>query len=109
MRRRFVVVDTFKYVHENTVRTILLVGLFLKRINFTMQDECHALLKSVCALKGINMGEWIYACVREDFVKRAFEDHQVQQMVLAGTYQPGSKAYSLKESIQEVNNRCSNN
>jgi len=47
------------------------------------------------------MGEWIYACVHEDFVKRAFEDQQVQQVVLAGTYQPGSNAYSLKESIQE--------
>ncbi len=64
-----------------------------------MADECHALLKSVCALKGKNMGEWIYQCVHEDFVKRAFEDKQVQQIVLAGTYQLGSKAYSLKESI----------
>tara|TARA_R100001443_G_scaffold85535_1_gene92234 strand:- start:255 stop:467 length:213 start_codon:yes stop_codon:yes gene_type:complete len=66
-----------------------------------MHDECASLLKSVCALKGENMGEWIYQCVREDFVKRAFEDQQVQQIVLAGTYQPGSKAYSLKESILE--------
>ena len=74
-----------------------------------MADECHALLKSVCALKGKNMGEWIYQCVREDFVKRAFEDQQVQQIVLAGTYQPGSKAYSLKESIQEANKACSDN
>tara|TARA_B100001059_G_C17714033_1_gene517022 strand:- start:383 stop:607 length:225 start_codon:yes stop_codon:yes gene_type:complete len=68
-----------------------------------MPDECHALLKSVLALKGKNMGEWIYQCVREDFVKRAFEDQQIQQIVLAGTYQPGSKAYSLKEAIQEAN------
>ena len=74
-----------------------------------MPDECHALLKSVCALKGINMGEHIYACVHADFVKRAFEDQQVQQMVLAGTYQPGSNAYSLKESIQEANKACSDN
>lgn len=64
-----------------------------------MADECAQLLKSVCALKGKNMGEWIYQCVREDFVKRAYEDPQVQQLVLSGTYQPGSKAYSLKESI----------
>ena len=70
-----------------------------------MADECHALLKSVCALKGENMGEWIYQCVREDFVKRAFEDQQVQQIVLAGTYHPGSKAYSLKEAIQEANSK----
>ena len=66
-----------------------------------MADECAQLLKSVCALKGINQSEWIYQCVREDFVKRAFEDPQVQQLVLTGTYQPGSKAYRLKESILE--------
>jgi|TARA_R100000084_G_scaffold93056_1_gene46879 hypothetical protein len=66
-----------------------------------MADECAQLLKSVCALKGKNMGEWIYQCVREDFVERAFEDPQIQQLVLSGTYPPGSKAYSLKESIQE--------
>ena len=66
-----------------------------------MADECASLLKSVCALKGKSMDTWIHECVREDFVKRAFEDQQVQQIVLAGTYQPGSKAYSLKESILE--------
>jgi hypothetical protein len=71
----------------------------MKRISFNMADECAQLLKSACALKGINMGEWIYECVREDFVKRAFEDQQIQQLVLGGTYAPGSKAYSLKESI----------
>ena len=51
------------------------------------------------------MGEHIYSCVREDFVKRAFEDQQVQQLVLSGTYPPGSKAYSLKESILESLNQ----
>ena len=51
------------------------------------------------------MGEHIYACVREDFVKRVFEDQQIQQMVLAGTYPPGSKAYSLKEAILEANSK----
>ena len=64
-----------------------------------MADECAQLLKSVCALKGVNQGEWVYMCVEEHFAKLAFEDQQVQQLVLAGTYQPGSKAYSLKESI----------
>jgi len=70
-----------------------------------MPDECHALLKSVCALKGVNMQDWIYECVHEDFVKRALEDQQVQQMVLAGTYQPGSNAYCLKEEIKEANSK----
>tara|TARA_B100000073_G_C23671881_1_gene548974 strand:+ start:838 stop:1053 length:216 start_codon:yes stop_codon:yes gene_type:complete len=67
-----------------------------------MSDECAQLLKTVCALKGKNMGEWIYECVREDFHKRAFEDQQIQQIVLAGTYPHGTKAYSLKEEILEA-------
>ena len=66
-----------------------------------MPDECHAILKSVCALKGINMGEYIYECVRTDFNKRFYEDHQIQQLVIAGTYEPGSNAYRLKESISK--------
>jgi|TARA_Y100000289_G_C3822213_1_gene99281 hypothetical protein len=72
-----------------------------------MADECAQLLKSVCALKGVNQGEWIYMCVAERFTKLAYEDPQVQQLVLSGTYQPGSKAYSLKESILEANRACS--
>ena len=73
----------------------------MKRVNFNMPEECHALLKSVCALKSLNMGEYIYKCVHADFTKQAFEDNQVQQLVLAGTYQPGTNAYRLKESIQD--------
>ena len=72
-----------------------------------MHDQCAQLLKSACALKGINMNDWIHQVVCEDFHKRAFEDQQIQQMVLAGTYQPGSQAYSLKKSIQEANATCS--
>jgi len=71
----------------------------LKRVNFNMPEECHALLKSVCALKGKNMGEYIYECVIADFNKQFYEDKQVQQLVLAGTYPPGTKAYHLQESI----------
>jgi hypothetical protein len=66
-----------------------------------MADECAQLLKSVCALKGINQNDWIYMCVSEHFTKLAFEDPQIQQLVLSGTYPPGSKAYSLKERILE--------
>ena len=76
----------------------------MKRISFNMHEECAQLLKSACALKGINQSDWIYECVRADFVKRAFEDHQVQSLVLAGTYQPGSSAYHLKERIKETLN-----
>ena len=53
------------------------------------------------------MGEYVYECVRADFNKQAFEDKQVQQIVLAGTYQPGTNAYSLKESIEEANSQHS--
>ena len=74
-----------------------------------MADECAQLLKSVCALKGISQNDWIYMCVAEHFTKLAYEDPQVQQLVLSGTYQPGSKAYSLKESILEANATCSDN
>ena len=84
---------------SSTFHKFALHGAFLKRINFGMPDECHAILKSVCALKGINMNDYIYDCVHEVFVKRALEDHQIQQIVLAGTYQPGTNAYHLKELI----------
>jgi len=77
----------------------------MKRISFNMGDDYAQLLKSVCALKGINQNEWIYMCVAEHFTKLAFEDQQVQQLVLSGTYPPGSKAYSLKESILESLNQ----
>lgn len=77
----------------------------MKRVNFSIPDQCHTLLKSVCALRGVNMGEYVYECVRADFNKQAFEDKQVQQIVLAGTYQPGSNAYRLKESIEEANSQ----
>ena len=79
----------------------------MKRVSFNMADECAQLLKSACALKGVNQGEWIYMCVAEHFTKLALEDPQIQQLVLTGTYQPGSRAYSLKESILEANTACS--
>ena len=76
-------------------------GASLKRINFSMPESCHALLKSVCALKGINLQDHIYQCVAEDLHKRAFEDKQTQQIVLAGTFPSDSKAYALQERIKE--------
>ena len=66
-----------------------------------MPDECAQLLKSVCALKGINQGEWIEKCVREHFTKLALEDKQVQQIVLSCTYPKGTPSYALKELILE--------
>ena len=75
-----------------------------KRVNFNMQDHCHALLKSVCALKGVTVSEYVYGLVAEQFRTLVKTDNQVQTLFLAGTYRKGSKAYLLKESlIEELN------
>ena len=75
-----------------------------KRVNFNMQDHCHALLKGVCALKGVTVSEYVYELVAVEFYRLVKEDIQVQTMFLAGTYREGSKAYLLKQSlIEELN------
>ena len=69
-----------------------------------MQEDCHALLKSVCALKGITVSEYVYGLVAEDFHLLVKTDNQVQTMFLGGTYREGTKAYLLKQSlIEELN------
>jgi len=73
----------------------------LKRINFNMAPECHALLKSVCALKGVSVSEYVYKVVREDFHQLVNADNQVQQLLLNGVYPVGSKAYNLQERIRK--------
>ena len=73
----------------------------LKRINFNMAPECHALLKSVCALKGVSVSEYVYKVVREDFHQLVNSDNQVQQLLLNGVYPEGSKAYNLQELIRK--------
>ena len=75
-----------------------------KRVNFNMQDHCHALLKGVCALKGVTVSEYVYELVAVEFYRLVKEDIQVQTMFLAGTYREGSRAYLLKQSlIEELN------
>ena len=75
-----------------------------KRVNFNMQDHCHALLKSVCALKGVTVSEYVYELVAVEFRRLIKVDNQVQTMFLNGTYKEGSKAYVLKQSlIEELN------
>lgn len=75
-----------------------------KRVNFNMQDHCHALLKSVCALKGVTVSEYVYELVATEFYRLVKEDIQVQTMFLSGTYREGSRAYLLKQSlIEELN------
>ena len=76
----------------------------MKRVNFNIDAEWHALLKGVCALKRVTISEHIYEIIKGDFEKRIREDNQVQTMFLAGTYHEGSTAYLLKQSlIEELN------
>jgi hypothetical protein len=72
-----------------------------KRVNFNMQEPCHALLKSACALKGVTVSEYVYKMIQEDFAKRVRTDNQIQRMFLSGTYPEGSNAYLLKQSLIE--------
>jgi len=73
----------------------------MKRVNFNMAPECHALLKGVCALKGITVSEYVYKVLAEDFHGLVKEDNQVQQMLINGEYPKGSRAYNLKEQIRK--------
>ena len=77
----------------------------MKRVNFNMDAECHALLKGVCALKRVTISDHIYEIIKADFEKRIREDNQVQTMFLAGTYKEGSNAYLLKELLMEELNQ----
>ena len=72
-----------------------------KRVNFNMYAECHALLKSVCALKGVTVSEFVNGLVAAEFRKLAKEDNQVRTMFLSGTYTPGGNAYLLKQTLIE--------
>ena len=73
----------------------------VKRVNFNMNEECHALLKGVCALKGVTLGDYVYEIISEEFYRLVREDNQVQSMFLAGTYKEGGNAYRLKELLKE--------
>ena len=76
----------------------------VKRVNFNMAEECHALLKSMCALKGITVSEYVLKILNEKWLQVIKEDEQVRTMFLNGNYKEGGDAYLLKESlIQELN------
>lgn len=66
-----------------------------------MTPECHALLKGVCALKGVTVSEYVYRVLEEDFHKLVLSDNQVRQMFFNGSYPVGSKAYVLQEQIRK--------
>ena len=76
----------------------------VKRLNFNLSDECHALLKGVCALKGETVSDYVLNLINDEFNRLVKEDNQVQSLVLNGTYKEGCWAYRLKESlIEELN------
>ena len=82
------------------MRTILSLEAFLKRINFSLEQDCHSLLRSACALKGITLNDYIYNCVNEVFHKDILKDNQLQQLLLAGEYPKGSRSYDLQQRVK---------
>ena len=61
-----------------------------------MAPECHALLKSVCALKNITVSEYVYDLIAVNFEHLVNTEPQVREMFLAADYPIGSRAASLK-------------
>ena len=72
-----------------------------KRVNFNMQEDCHALLKSVCALKGVSVSEYCYGLIAEDFEKFVYTDERIRALFLNGEYPVGSNAYKLRLKVME--------
>lgn len=70
-----------------------------KRVNFNIDEECHALLKSVCALKGLSVSEYVYQVLTEEFKSLVRTNTQVQHMFLAGEYKTGSKAHHIQQAL----------
>ena len=62
-----------------------------------MAPECHALLKSVCALKQVTVSEYVYNLIAQDFASLVANDPIVREMFLRGEYPEGSKAQALKD------------
>tara|TARA_R100001015_G_C4628866_1_gene189269 strand:+ start:1783 stop:2028 length:246 start_codon:yes stop_codon:yes gene_type:complete len=75
-----------------------------KRINFNVAPECHALLKSVCAIKGVSVSDYCYELIAQAFEREVRSDPQIRQMFMAGEYPPGSKANRLKQAIIQESN-----
>ena len=72
-----------------------------KRMNFNMDEECAQVLKAVAALKGITISEHINNCLMDYFCKAIYEDIQIQQMFLNGTYNEHGKAYALQAELKK--------
>ena len=75
----------------------------MKRVNFNMEEECHALMKAMCALRGESVSEYVNTCLLESFIQRLNEDEQVKQMFMSREYKEGTRAYRLKAQLLEEN------
>lgn len=64
-----------------------------------MEDDCHALLKSVCALKGVTVSDYVYNLIARSFEQLVRNDDQVRQMFLNGNYSDECRAQVLKEKL----------
>ena len=72
-----------------------------KRVNFNMASECHALLKSICAIKRISVSEYCYGLIADDFAKHVRNDQQIRNLLISGDYPNNSRADLLKKQILE--------
>jgi len=70
-----------------------------KRVNFNMAEECHALLKSFCAIKGVSVSDYCYELIAVDFANECRNDPQVRALLVKGEYPIGSAANKLKKEI----------
>jgi len=64
-----------------------------------MASECHALLKSYCAIKNITVSDHCYDLIAHDFAEACRTDPQIRNLLISGKYRPGSKAERLKQQI----------
>ena len=56
-----------------------------KRVNFNIDAECHALLKSVCALKGVTVSDYVFKVLSEDFHKLIRENNSSAAIAFSGS------------------------
>jgi len=70
-----------------------------KRVNFNMASECHALLKSYCAIKRISVSDHCYELIAQDFCRACREDEQIRNMLISDDYPANSRADRLKRQI----------
>ena len=72
----------------------------IQRVNFNMASECHALLKSACAMKNTTISDYCYNLIAEDFANSCRIDPQFRQLLAAGEYPVNSRAAQLKIQIE---------